>query len=202
MLEELGVPYEVEDVPFADVKKPAYVAVNPNGRLPAIRDPNNGDLVLWESGAIVEYLTERYDKGRKISFPRGTHEAEHARQWLFFQVSGQGPYFGQAGWFANYHPERLPSAVDRFVGEVIRVSGVLEGWLQKQKDEGKGGADGPWLVGGKFSYVDLAWLPWYKQLKAGLEAWPSKVDEFLLLQDWLERVMKRDSSQKILSTRL
>ncbi|KAJ6088361.1 hypothetical protein N7486_009622 [Penicillium sp. IBT 16267x] len=67
----------------------------PNGRLPAIYDPNT-DLRLWESGAIVEYLVERYDTSRKISFESGSMEAQLARQWLFFQASGQGPYYGQA----------------------------------------------------------------------------------------------------------
>lgn len=91
VLEELALPYEVIDLPFADLKLPAYLAVNPNGRVPAIHDPNTG-LTLWESGAIVEYLVETYDGERKISFEPGSKEAQWARQWLFFQVSGQGPY--------------------------------------------------------------------------------------------------------------
>ncbi|GAP92818.2 putative glutathione S-transferase [Rosellinia necatrix] len=95
ILEELGLPYEIEDVQFADVKKPEYLAVNPNGRLPAIYDPNT-DLTLWESGAIVEYLVETYDKDNKISFPRGSNESYLTKQWLYYQTTGQGPYYGQA----------------------------------------------------------------------------------------------------------
>jgi len=62
--------------------------------MPAIHDPNR-DLTLWESGAIIEYLIEVYDKKQKLSFPAGSNEAYLAKQWLYFQVSGQGPYFGQ-----------------------------------------------------------------------------------------------------------
>lgn len=93
ILEELGVPYEAEAVPMTDIKKPEYLAINPNGRLPSIYDPNTA-ITLWESGAIVEYLIERYDTERKLSFEPGTAESYHAKQWLFFQASRQGPYYG------------------------------------------------------------------------------------------------------------
>lgn len=95
ILEELGLPYEFAATTFADIKKPDYLAVNPNGRLPAIHDPNR-DLTLWESGAIIEYLVETYDKENKISFPKGSNEGYLTKQWLFYQATGQGPYYGQA----------------------------------------------------------------------------------------------------------
>lgn len=95
ILEALGLPYEIEAVAITDIKKPEYLAVNPNGRLPAIYDPNT-DLTLWESGAIVEYLVETYDKDNKISFPKGSNDSYLTKQWLYFQTTGQGPYFGQA----------------------------------------------------------------------------------------------------------
>ncbi|RYO79636.1 hypothetical protein DL766_010589 [Monosporascus sp. MC13-8B] len=112
ILEELGVPYEIVKTMFADIKKPEYLAINANGRMPAIKDPNNGDLVLWESGAIIEYLVERYDTAHGLGFEPGSHEAQHARQWLFYQATGQGLYYGQASWFTFFHPEKLPSAVE------------------------------------------------------------------------------------------
>ncbi|RYP45500.1 hypothetical protein DL768_008167 [Monosporascus sp. mg162] len=197
ILEELGVPYEINAIPFEDVKKPYYLAINPNGRLPAIRDPNNGDLVLWESGAIVEYLVERYDTSseKKLGFAPGSHEAQHARQWLHFQTTGQGPYFGQALWFSLFHHEKLPSAIDRYVGEVHRVTGVVEGWLKKQEEEGKGGADGPWLVGGRLSYADLAWIPWQKMVQPRLGEKYREAD-FPYVKAWLDKMMKRDSVRK------
>jgi glutathione S-transferase len=100
VLEELGLPYKIDLLIFADVKKPEFIAINPNGRVPAMKDPNSGGLILWESGAIVEYLIETYDKQGKISYVR-EEEMElkwQTRQWLAFQISGQGPYFGQATW--------------------------------------------------------------------------------------------------------
>jgi glutathione S-transferase len=84
LAEELGLPYDLRDVGFADVKGAEFIKVNPNGRMPAIHDPNN-DLTLWESGAIMEYLIEKYDTERKVSFEPGSKEAYLAKQWLFFQ---------------------------------------------------------------------------------------------------------------------
>ncbi|RYP62789.1 hypothetical protein DL771_009565 [Monosporascus sp. 5C6A] len=196
ILEELGVPYEIIDTSLEDVKKPDFLAINPNGRMPAIKDPNNGDLVLWESGAIVEYLVERYDAARRLGFEPGSHEAQHARQWLFYQVTGQGPYYGQAMWFTFYHTEKLPSAVDRYVGEIRRVTGVVDGWLKKQQEEGKGGTDGPWLVGGKLSYADLAWFAWQNLIRQRLDR-VYEEDDFPYVKDWLDRMMKRESVRKV-----
>lgn len=100
VLLELGVPYELVDVPFTDVKNPEYVKINPNGRLPAIHDPNT-NTTLWESGAIIEYLIEKYDTKNKFSFAAGTQEYHLSKQWLFYQATGQGPYFGQAVWYVQ-----------------------------------------------------------------------------------------------------
>jgi glutathione S-transferase len=195
MLEELGVPYEVNPIPLADIKKPEYLAINPNGRLPSIHDPNT-DVTLWESGAIFEYLIERYDTAHKFSFAPGTAESYHAKQWLFFQVSGQGPYYGQAAWFKKFHQEQLPSAIDRYVNEVNRVTGVLEGHLAKQKV--KAGSDGPWLVGGKLSYVDIAFMPWQKLITLALTAEEYTVDNFTFVKEWLGKLSARESVEKVI----
>jgi glutathione S-transferase len=90
LAKELGLPYELNDIDFADLKKPEYLKINPNGRMPAIHDPNE-DLTLWESGAIIEYLVEKYDTERKVSFAPGSKEAYLAKQWLFFQGETRGP---------------------------------------------------------------------------------------------------------------
>lgn len=179
LLEELGVPYEIIAISFTDIKKPDYLAINPNGRLPAIHDPNF-DLTLWESGAIVEYLIERYDPDHRFSFPAGTPEAYHAKQWLFFQVSGQGPYYGQAAWFKKFHQEQIPSALDRYCKEVARVTGVLEGWLAQQKQQFSDHAQsgGPWMVGDKLSYVDLSLLAWQTVIAMVLEKSEFDQDDF------------------------
>ncbi|KAI0454250.1 glutathione S-transferase [Xylaria acuta] len=192
VLEELGLPYEVAAVQYADVKKPEYTAVNPNGRLPAIHDPNTG-LTLWESGAIVEYLVETYDKDNKISFPRGSNESYLTKQWLFFQTTGQGPYYGQAVWFTRFHPEKVQSAVDRYVKEIHRVTGVVEGHLAQQK--AKEGADGPWLVGGRVTYADIAWYMWQTQIQQALPDSAISYDEYPNVKQWLANLGARRSIQ-------
>lgn len=189
ILEELGVPYEAESVPMTDIKKPEYLAINPNGRLPSIRDPNTG-ITLWESGAIVEYLIERYDTQRKLSFEPGTAEAYHAKQWLFFQASGQGPYYGQYGWFRLFAPEELPLAIDRYAKEVNRVTAVLEEHLGKQKD---GEA---WLVGGRCSYADIAFLSWQMTIAKVTKKEEYDVDNYPHVKAWLAMMLEREGTRK------
>ncbi|KAF3763436.1 glutathione S-transferase [Cryphonectria parasitica EP155] len=194
VLEELGIPYETENIPFSEVKKLPYVAINPNGRVPAIEDPNSG-LTLWESGAIIEYLIEKYDTDNKLSFPRGSKEDYLARQWLYFQVSGQGPYYGQAVWFNKFHQEKLPSAVERYVNEIGRVTHVLEGYLAAQK--AKGGSDGPWLVGNKLSFADLAFIPWQNYTLTGfIEGFDAT--KYPVVKEWLEKMLALPSVQAAL----
>ncbi|KAL2137806.1 hypothetical protein VTI28DRAFT_8185 [Corynascus sepedonium] len=201
ILEELGLPYEHVPIEFKDVKKPDYLAINPNGRLPAIRDPNSGGLILWESGAIIEYLVERYDTDRRLSFTPGIDKAYHTKQWLYFQTTGQGPYFGQATWFKMYHHERVPSAFERYVGEVKRVSGVLEGYLesQKMKTNSNSEDDGPWLVGGKLTFADISFIPWYCWMEWFLDDEEFSLDEYPTVKDWLDRMRARPSVAKVLS---
>ena len=189
ILEELNLPYTHKMIEFPDMKKEPYESINPNGRVPSIQDPNTG-TTLWESGAIIEYLIETYDKQHKISFAPGSKEYYETKQWLFYQVSGQGPYFGQAVWFTLYHPEKLPSAVDRYVNEIRRVSGVLDRVLQ----------DKEFLVGGKFSYADAAFVTGY----AIMFLWADRFNletEFPHLNTWLERIKVRPAIAKILQDR-
>jgi glutathione S-transferase len=189
ILEELNVPYTHKIIEFPDMKKEPYESINPNGRVPAIEDPNTG-ITLWESGAIIEYLVETYDKQHNISFAPGSKEYYEVKQWLYYQVSGQGPYFGQAVWFTLYHSEKLPSAVDRYVNEIRRVSGVLDRALQ----------DKEFLVGGKFSYADAAFVTWYAIVFLFADKFNLETD-FPLLNAWLERIKARPAIAKILQDR-
>lgn len=193
LLDELNLPYEINPIPFTDVKTPAYLAINPNGRLPSIQDPNSG-ITLWESGAILEYLIERYDTTHKLSFPQGTPEYHHAKQWLFFQVSGQGPYYGQAVWFKRFHSEKVQSAIERYTNEVNRVSAVLDGHLGKQKVK-HGEA---WLVGDKCSYADLAFITYQFIMNVMLEKEEYDVDKFPHVKDWLSRLTSRVAVKNVL----
>ena len=206
VLSELNIPYEHEFVPFSEVKNPEFLAINPNGRLPAIHDPNTG-LTLWESGAIIEYLIERYDsKDHKLSFPAGSDESFLTKQWLFFQSTGQGPYYGQIIWFKKYHPEQVPSAVKRYVDEMNRVTGVLEGWLQKQNLEYSSGGneknggdnDGPWLVGNKLTYADLAFVPWQALIMKALSVEECDLDKFPLVKEWLRKLTGRETVKGVI----
>lgn len=100
-----------------------------------------------ESGAILQYLVDKYDPTHKISVT-GVEEKYDQLKWLFFQSSGQGPYFGQVAWFLFYHPEKVPSALERYRNETKRVFGVLESVLSKQE----------WLVGGKATVADISFV--------------------------------------------
>ncbi|MCJ1460051.1 hypothetical protein MMC28_010430 [Mycoblastus sanguinarius] len=197
VLEELGLPYEVIPVAFSDVKKPEYLAINPNGRLPSIHDPNT-DITLWESGAIIEYLIERYDTKHRLSFAPGTPESYHAKQWLYFQTTGQGPYYGQLIFFKKFHSEQVPSAIERYAKEVNRVSGVLEGYLAQQKQEHGGSSDGgPWLVGNKFSYADMAFIPWQRIMGMALPKDEYDEDKFPHVKEWLGKMNSRGAVKKV-----
>lgn len=197
--EELGLPYELISVPFATVKNPEYIAINPNGRLPSIQDPNT-DITLWESGAIIEYLIERYDLDYSLSFAPGTPESYHAKQWLYFQVSGQGPYYGQASWFKKFHHELLPSALGRYIAEMKRVSAVLDGYLAQQKEKYAGASgDGPWLVGNKISYADISFLPWQIIITKVIEQNEYDGADFTNLSDWVDRLSAREKVKAVLA---
>lgn len=186
LLEELGVPYVVKSI--TDIKAEPYISVNPNGRLPSIEDPNTG-INIFESGAILEYLIETYDKENKFNYTSG-QEKWAQKSWLHFQMSGQGPYFGQSAWFIHFHPEKnITSAIDRYNNEIKRVTGVIEAHLKKT---GK-----PYLIGDKLSYVDLAWIPWYR-ITFGfmMPDWNAK-EEFPVFYKWFEGLAERPSFKTV-----
>ncbi|KAJ5228211.1 hypothetical protein N7489_008919 [Penicillium chrysogenum] len=188
VLSSLGLPYETVFVDFKDVKLPPYVDLNPNGRLPTIIDPNNGTQ-LWESGAIVHYLIETYDHDHKISYD-STPERFLTQQWLHFQASGQGPYYGQLGWFVR-QTENQNVAIERYTNEVRRVTGVLDKALSGRQ----------WLVGDKCTFADLAFVPW--QNMVGMIIQDKDVEQdfarsFPNVQAWMERMKQMPAVVKVL----
>ena len=188
ILEELKVPYESKYLDMTTVKQEPYISVNPNGRVPAIEDPNTG-LTLFESGAILEYLVEQYDKENKLAYTDFKNKYI-TKSWLHFQMSGQGPYFGQRAWFAKFAPEKIPLALERYEKEVKRVLGVLDGHLKKQ------GTD--YLVGDKCTYADIAWVPWnnYAPMLLGEDFDLKK--EFPSVAAWHGRLTSRPAVKKAL----
>lgn len=200
ILEELSLPYESEYVDFSRIKQEPFISVNPNGRVPAIEDPNTG-LTVWESGAIVEYLLATYDPTNTLS-PSVANAAETwaARSWLHFQTSGQGPYFGQRAWFTFYHEEKnLTSALDRYGNEIRRVLGVIDTHLTK-------GGKKEYLVGSKVTYADLAFVPWFWLIDMpphmmGADFSTEWKEKFPAARAWYDRLVARPSVSKLIKER-
>ena len=116
---------------------------------------------------------------------------------MFFQASGQGPYYGQASWFKKFHPERVSSAVERYVGEIRRVTGVLERVLKERMQNGE---EEPWLVGGKCSVADLVWISWQVIVTRVITKEDGyDVEEFPVVKAWLERMLGREAVEKVMS---
>ncbi|KAI1179100.1 glutathione S-transferase [Nemania sp. FL0916] len=194
VFEELGLNYEIKSFRFDDVKKEPFISVNPNGRVPAIEDPNTG-LVLWESGAIIQYLIEVYDTEGRLSY-NSLNEKHLCNQWLHFQVSGQGPYFGQVGWFSHLHSEKIPSAIQRYTAEVRRILGVLEGVLSKKP------ANAQWLVGDKMTFADMSFMPWNFRLSELLGLpWDDVWKDTPHVRAWHERMVALPSWKRAMEHR-
>ena len=124
-LEELGLPYHLRalDLGAREQKEPWFLAINPNGRIPAIIDHAADDFAVFESGAILVYLAEK--AGRLM--PSDSKGRSLVMQWLMFQVGGLGPMMGQANVFFRYLPEKIPLAIHRYQSETHRLFGVLDG---------------------------------------------------------------------------
>ncbi|KAI0195436.1 glutathione S-transferase [Astrocystis sublimbata] len=174
LLEELGLNYKINSFRFDEVKKPPFININPNGRTPAIEDPNTG-LTLWETGAIHHCVPS---------------------QWLHFQVIGQGPYFGQLGWFAHLHPEKVPAAIERYTNELHRVLGVLEIALSNRPD------DAQWLVGDKMTFADMAFMPWIFRLSEVLSLpWDEVWKDTPRVRAWHKRMVELPSWKRSMDIR-
>ncbi|KAK5167153.1 uncharacterized protein LTR77_007883 [Saxophila tyrrhenica] len=189
---ELDIPHEIKIVAFEDVKQEPFLKLNPNGRMPAIEDPNTG-IVLWESGAIIEYLIETYDTENKLSYADSPEKWAQS-SWKHLQMSGQGPYYGQLVWFSNFHQEKLPSVISRYEKELDRVVSVLELQLTRT---GK-----PYLVGDKCTYADLMFIPWHRAIPGQpthdffTKTWPEK---YPVSYEWNQRLLARDGAKKALA---
>lgn len=194
MLEELGLNYEIKSFRFDDVKKKPFIDVNPNGRVPAIEDPNTG-LTLWESGAINQYLVDEYDTEKRLAYT-ARNEKNLCNQWLQYQMSGQGPYFGQCGVFQHLFPEKIPSVVKRYVDEIKRVLAVLETVLAAKP------ANAQWLVGDKMTYADMAFVPWnFRLAEVMMVSWDEVWEGTPHVRAWQETMAELPSWKRSMDIR-
>jgi GST-like protein len=177
-LEELGLAYEIRVIDFTrlEQREPWFLAINPNGRIPAIIDRGHGDFVVFESGAILIYLAEQ--TGRLMpSDPKGR---SLVLQWLMFQMGGIGPMMGQANVFYRYFPEKIQPAIDRYHAEVKRLFRVLDGRLERHE-----------YLAGDYSIADIANWAWVRTWK-----WSGvPIDDLPNLSRWVAQIRERPAVQ-------
>ncbi|MBB5517599.1 glutathione S-transferase N-terminal domain-containing protein [Amphiplicatus metriothermophilus] len=180
--EETDLPHRLVrvDLGKGEQRAPAFLAISPNGKIPAMVDhaPADGGppLALFESGAMLLYLAEK--TGRFL--PRDPRLRLECRQWLFWQMAGLGPMAGQAGHFRAHAPEPVPYAIHRYTNEVERLYGVLDRRLE--------GRD---FILGEYSVADMACYPWiavHDGLGQQLDARPA-------LKGWVDRIAARPATQ-------
>lgn len=180
MLEELGADYELRpiDISKGEQYSSAFTRISPNNRVPAIGDPSpafgGGTCYLFESGAILEYLAEKY--GRFM--PVNGAQRYVCKQWLYWQMGGLGPMAGQAHHFRIYAPERIDYAVNRYTRECERLYRVLDGRLSSTAG---------YIVTGEPCIADFACLPWiYRHKRQG-----QALEDYPALHAWYNAMMAR-----------
>lgn len=179
MLEEIGMKYKVFPINLIQdqQKTPEFLQLNPNGKIPVIRDTDN-DKVLFESGAILIYLAEKSGQ----FYGSNKEQQYNILQWLMFQVGGIGPMMGQANVFYRYFPEKIPSVIERYHNEVERLFSVLDKQLENQH----------FLTGDNYTIADIANWSWvHIAYWGGVE-----LKNFKHLNKWVERIAQRSAVEK------
>lgn len=190
MLEELGEPYETRFVNLGKNEQfdPEFLKIAPNNKIPALVDDSaeGGPLALFESGAILQYLADKY--GRFLA-PAG-HDRWHAIQWLHWQMGGLGPMLGQLGYFGLRAEEKVPQAIDRFSEEARRLIGVLDKRLGEAR----------YLAGKDYSIADIATYPWAKGAASFFTALLGEtIANATNLARWLDEVGSRPAVERALA---
>lgn len=189
LLEETGLAYRVHpvDIGAGDQFKPAFLAISPNNKMPAIVDHvpagGGGPQSVFESGAILVYLAGK--AGRFL--PQEPRARIAALEWLFWQVGGLGPMSGQMGHFSVHAPEKVPYAIERYDSEVRRLHGVMDARLREHE----------WLAGADYSIADMASYPWI----GPYETRPVDYDAFPHLQRWHQAIAARPATQRAYALR-
>lgn len=184
-LEEAEVEYDLTYIDFSkkEQKSDWYMKLNPNGRIPTIIDRGNKDFAVFESGAILWYLAEKYQR----FLPQDQKTRSQTLQWLMFQMGGIGPMMGQAMYFqriAEPQGHRDEFAIERYVNESRRLLEVLDKQLEDQA----------FLIGDEFTIADIATYPW-----ARAYYWAKvSVDGLNNLKAWFDRIDERPATQRAL----
>ncbi|PIE45183.1 MAG: glutathione S-transferase [Gammaproteobacteria bacterium] len=192
MLEEIGLPYEAHRVNIManETWQDAFLSLNPNGKIPAIIDPdgpNGKPLALFESGAILLYLAEK--SGQLLA--ADPVKRIQTLQWVFFQMGGVGPIFGQLGYFYRFAGKAIEDKrpLQRFAAESKRLLGVLDNHLAERE----------WMVD-DFSIADISLLGWVRALHSGYQAQTLlELETFSHVNRWLAAGLDRPAVQRGLS---
>lgn len=181
MLEECGLEYNVIPVNIGkgDQYEPGFLAISPNNKMPAMvdHDVDGEPMILFESGAILEYLAEKTGQ----FLPREFRGKYRVLQWVYWQVGGLGPMAGQAHHFLRYAPRKVEYARERFRNETARLYQVLDNQLAKQD-----------YIAGEYSIADMAAWPWVFR-----HDWQEqKLADFPNVKRWFETVGERPAVQK------
>jgi GST-like protein len=190
MLEETGLAYEPHTINIGanETWTPEFLSLNPNGKIPAILDPDGpggAPLALFESGAILLYLAEK--SGQFL--PADPALRYETIEWLMFQMAAIGPMFGQLGFFHKFagkdFEDKRPR--DRYLTEVKRLLGVLEGRLNERT----------WIMGDDYTIADIATIGWVRNLIGFYEAREiTGYDEYEAVDAWLQRALARPAVQR------
>ena len=190
MLEEIGLPYEPHSINIGQNETwgPEYLSLNPNGKIPAIIDPDGPGgkpLALFESGAILLYLAEKTNK----LLPADPAQRYETIQWVFFQMAAVGPMFGQLGFFHKFAGKDFEDKrpFERYRSESQRLLGVLETRLTGRQ----------WIMGDEYTIADIALIGWVRNIvgfydAAGVVGWP----QLKAVPAWLERALARPAVQR------
>jgi len=185
MLEEVGLAYSVKPVNILAGEQfdPAFIAISPNNRIPAIVDhdgPDGAPYALFESGAILVYLAEKTG----VLAPETPKARYDVLQWLMFQMGNVGPMFGQNGYFQGYCPEDVPLAKKRYHDIVRQLYRVLDRRL----------GEVPYLAGPTYSIADVATWPWTTEKQRGLHR--IDIGEYPNVARWHDEIGQREAVRR------
>jgi len=184
-LEETGLPYNVipVEITAGDQFEPEFLKISPNNKVPAIVDPERPDgaqISVFESGAILIYLTEKTGK----FLPGSPRERYKVLQWLMFQIGHVGPTLGQAHHFRRYAPEEVPYAIDRYTNEAARLYVIMDQRLSETD----------YFAGDEYSIADMAIYPWL----VSHESQGQRLENFPNLARWYENIARYPAVERAL----